>query len=153
MSVRDHVFDSESSFDDAETLLENAGFHLLSLHRSTRSGSPFYQVVFHKHGGVSLDDCVAVQRLLEPRFSALEGKRALLEVQSGGAVRTLKRWSELSAFKGERLCVSVKGAEKKSDGVLCCFNAESLTLDLGESGETELAKDDILKVSYQPEGL
>ena len=85
-----------------EPVVERTGVRLLDVELITGSNGPILRVTIYKPEGVSLDDCVAVNNLVEPILDETDPIPGSynLEVSSPGLERTLKRDKEFTIFKG-----------------------------------------------------
>ncbi|HHY16526.1 MAG TPA: ribosome maturation factor RimP [Firmicutes bacterium] len=95
----------DSLFQTFEPLVKDAGAELLDVELTSEAGRPILRVTVYKPQGVTLDDCVAVDRILDPLLDEIDPLPGSynLEVSSPGLERTLKRDKEYEVFRG-RLC-------------------------------------------------
>jgi len=73
----------------ARSVCKGEGVELYWLDYHRGSGAALVRVFIDKVGGVTIDDCARVSRVLEPRFDELLPRRYLLEVSSPGIEREL----------------------------------------------------------------
>jgi len=100
---------------DIERQVDELGFELVELEVAGNRARPILRVYIDRHDSVpgepsvTLDDCTAVSRGLEPMLDAYEGlsERYLLEVSSPGVERPLVRPRDWTRFAGQE--VSVRG--------------------------------------------
>lgn len=102
----------------AEGVARTTGFHLVDLDLAGGARRRIVRVTIDKEGGVSLDDCQFYSRELEERLDALAGTDNaigalsgpyVLEVESPGLDRALKKDREFEYFKGRTVRVSTYG--------------------------------------------
>ena len=104
----------------------------------------FFRVYITKDGGVSLDDCEKVSRLLSPIFDVTPPVSGdyNLEVSSPGLERKLSKPSHFKASVGE--LVKVQTEAEKFAGRLVKANEESIAVE-NEEGIFEINISDIKK--------
>ena len=83
---------------DLASIIEQTGARLYDSEITSENGRAIYRVYIIKDGGVSLDDCEAVSRVLSPIFDAMPpvSGEYFLEVSSPGLERKL---SKIEHFK------------------------------------------------------
>jgi ribosome maturation factor RimP len=102
---------------DIERTVEEMGFELVELEVAGHRARPILRVYLDRPDsvpgtpGVSLDDCTAVSRALEPMLDAREdlSDRYVLEVSSPGVERPLTRPRDWTRFAGQEVSVRGKG--------------------------------------------
>lgn len=122
-----------------ETRVAELGFELVQLEVAGNRARPILRVFIDRPDSVpgtpsvSLDDCTAVSRALEPVLDAREGlsERYLLEVSSPGVERPLVRPRDWSRFAGQEVSVRGKGVLARKARRL-----EGELLGLGDGGES-----------------
>lgn len=106
--------------------------------------------------GVTVDDCAAVSRALEPWLDAHEGlsDRYVLEVSSPGVERPLVRARDFERFRGERVAVNgndvLAGRARRLEGELLGLQetesgSEVVRLRLSDGDEVSVPRTDIRK--------
>ncbi|MFC2492187.1 MAG: ribosome maturation factor RimP, partial [Campylobacter curvus] len=111
---------------------------------ANENGRAIYRIYITKNGGVSLDDCEKVSRLLSPIFDVqppISGDYNL-EVSSPGLERNLSEARHFKASLGE--LVKAQTAEAKFAGRLVKADDESIALE-NDEGVFELKIGDIKK--------
>ena len=99
------------------------------------AGTWFLRVFIDKEGGVSIDDCEAVSRALDPILDERDPVPGsyVFEVSSAGAERELKRPSDFERFMGSDVEVKhyqpIDGA-KSHVGVLRGYEDGDVTIEL-----------------------
>lgn len=104
--------------NELQPLLSQCGVGLYDIEIANENGRKIYRIYITKQGGVSLDDCEAVSRLLSPIFDVtppVEGDY-VLEVSSPGLERKLEKPSHFTQSLGE--LVSIKTSEQTLKGTL-----------------------------------
>jgi len=95
----------DNLFETFEPIIENMGLELLDVEFTSEEGRTILRVTIYEPDGVTLDDCVAVDRTVGPILDELDPIPGSynLEVSSPGLERRLKRDKEYQIFSG-RLC-------------------------------------------------
>jgi len=108
----------------AESLCEDEGLELVHIEYQREPGGRTLRLYIDKPGGVTLDDCVWVNRQLRDILDVrLEhGWSYNLEVSSPGPDRPLGKAADFERFKGElakiRICEPIRG-QRNFRGILC----------------------------------
>ena len=130
---------------DLESLARECGLEFYDSETVSENGKAIYRVFVTKSGGVSLDDCEKLSRLLSPIFDVeppVSGEY-FLEVSSPGLERKLSKCDHFSKSIGE--LVKLTTSEKdKICGKILKFDGENLLLDT-ENGEISIKFSDIKK--------
>jgi ribosome maturation factor RimP len=138
---------------DIERQVGELGYELVELEVAGNRARPILRVYIDRPGSVpgepavSLDDCTAVSRGLEPMLDAYEGlsDRYVLEVSSPGVERPLVRPRDWSRFAGQEVSVrgraALAGKARRLDGELLGTKGdegnESVRLRLAGGEEVE----------------
>lgn len=138
---------------DIERQVDALGYELVGLEVAGNRTRPILRVFVDRpdsvpgQPSVSLDDCTAVSRGLEPMLDAYEGlsERYVLEVSSPGVERPLVRPRDWSRFAGQEVSVRGKGTlagkARRLDGELLGTQGqegnESVQLRLAGGEEVE----------------
>jgi ribosome maturation factor RimP len=106
--------------------------------------------------GVTVDDCAAVSRALEPWLDGVEGlsERYVLEVSSPGVDRPLLKDADFRRFKGHRVAIRgyevLVGLARRLEGELLGLDdetqgedASAVRLRLPDGGEVSIARKEI----------
>src|SRR3954468_7655591 len=143
---------------DIERRVDELGFELVELEVAGHRARPILRVYIDRpdsvpgQPSVSLDDCTAVSRGLEPMLDAYEGlsERYVLEVSSPGVERPLVRPRDWTRFAGQPVSVRGKatlaGKARRLEGELLGLKGEGgeetvgLRLPGGEEVEFPLAE-------------
>lgn len=120
----------------ARPVVEACGCTLWDVEYIKEAGSWYLRLYIDKEGGVSIDDCEAVSRGVDPLLDEADPIQDAytFEVSSAGADRPLKKPEHFAAFLGAQVDVkfykTVNG-QKSVTGVLVGFDDNSVTLNLG----------------------
>lgn len=143
---------SETVRERAEQIINDVitpmGYELVEVTYTPGKNSVLTAYIYKK-GGVTLDDCVAVNDALDAPLEANDitgGKAYTLNISSPGLDRPIVTDKDLERNMGEELeavTESVTGRKKiKTVGVLTSYDADSVVLT-SEKGETVLPRADI----------
>jgi ribosome maturation factor RimP len=123
-----------------KNIVEDNGCELYDIEDTIEGDHRYFRVYITKPGGVSLDDCTAINNLISPIFDVedpIEGKY-FLEVSSPGVERKLTKPEHFQKSIGEN--VKVNTTEGKVKGVLKSADDEKIVV-----GSKEIKYDDIKK--------
>lgn len=130
---------------DLQSLANECGLEFYDSEIVSENGKAIYRVFVTKQGGVSLDDCEKLSRLLSPIFDVeppMSGEY-FLEVSSPGLERKLSKKEHFSKSIGELVKITTEQKDKIC-GKIIKFEDENLFLDTTES-EICIKFDDIKK--------
>nr|MBP3725134.1 ribosome maturation factor RimP [Campylobacter sp.] len=130
---------------DLEALANECGLEFYDSEIANENGKAIYRVFVTKQGGVSLDDCEKLSRLLSPIFDVeppMSGEY-FLEVSSPGLERKLSKKEHFSKSIGELVKITTEQKDKIY-GKIIKFEDENLFLAT-EDGEICIKFDDIKK--------
>lgn len=133
---------TERLIDMVNSELSMMGFELLELEYTGNS----LRLIIDKPGGVSMDDCVAVNRrisLILDTEDPIEGPYRL-EVSSPGLTRRLKAPREYEHFSGRK--VKVQTGRELIRGILRGLDGDSVILEV-DGAETSIGLKDIIKAN------
>ena len=134
----------------AAPIAEKLGLELWDVEYIREAGQWFLRVYIDKDGGVSIDDCEALSRALDPVLDEADPipDSYVFEVSSAGAERELKRPGDFERFMGSgaevRLYQPVNGS-KSFVGTLSGYNDGDVTLTIAGK-ETTFEKSQIAQV-------
>ena len=123
-----------------KNIVEDNGCELYDIEQTTEGDNKFYRVYITKPGGVTLNDCAAINNLLSPIFDIeepIEGKY-FLEVSSPGIERNLTKKEHFQKSIGES--VKVNTTEGKVKGTLSYADDEKIKV-----GDKEIPYENIKK--------
>ena len=134
----------------ARPAVEEQGCSLWDVEYVKEAGSWYLRLYIDKEGGVSIDDCEAVSRAVDPLLDEADPIQDAytFEVSSAGADRVLKRPEHFAAFLGAEVDVKFYRAidgQKSCTGVLEDYSQEGLTLSV-PGGRRQLAREDVASV-------
>lgn len=125
----------------ARPVVEKAGCSLWNVEYVREAGKWFLRVNIDKEGGVSINDCEAISRELDPILDEEDPipDSYTFEVGSAGAERELKRASDFEQFMGSdvelRLYQPIDGS-KTFVGKLAGFDNGNVTVIVGGNDMT-----------------
>ena len=107
-------------------LLEAEGFELIEAETAAMSGRAVLRLYIDREGGVTLDDCVAAAKVVNPVLDEADwvDGRYMLEMSSPGIDRPLRKPAHFAAFAGERVKLQTHApveGRKRFTGVLKGF--------------------------------
>ncbi|MBQ9853079.1 MAG: ribosome maturation factor RimP [Ruminiclostridium sp.] len=123
----------------ARPVVEACGCTLWDVEYIKEAGSWYLRLYIDKEDGVSINDCEAVSRGVDPLLDEADPIQDpyTFEVSSAGADRPLKKPEHFEAFMGAEVDVKFYKAvngQKNCTGILAGYEDGSVTLELG--GET-----------------
>lgn len=127
-------------------ILEREGFELVDLKLGGVGRGRVLRIFIHRPGGVSIEDCVRISRMVEDRLDMedpIPGSYTL-EVSSPGLDRPLRTPSDFARVVGERVRLTMKGGIRPGvvEGKLLEVGEDGLTLET-EEGATKVPFEDI----------
>ena len=123
----------------ARPVVEACGCTLWDVEYIKEAGSWYLRLYIDKEGGISIDDCEAVSRGVDPLLDEADPIQDpyTFEVSSAGADRPLKKPEHFEAFMGADVDVKFYKAvngQKNCTGILAGYEDGNVTLEMG--GET-----------------
>ena len=123
----------------ARPVVEACGCTLWDVEYIKEAGSWYLRLYIDKEEGVSIDDCEAVSRGVDPLLDEADPIQDpyTFEVSSAGADRPLKKPEHFEAFMGAEVDVKFYKAvngQKNCTGILAGYEDGNVTLEMG--GET-----------------
>ncbi len=135
----------------AAPLAEEKGVTLWDVEFKKEGTDYFLRVYIDKNGGVSIDDCEAVSRALDPILDKVDpiAQSYYLEVCSAGLIRDLKTDAQILAFLGSEAEIHIYKSEdklpKRFTAVLTACTPEMLSVEF--QGELrEISRKNISKI-------
>lgn len=127
--------------DLARPVVEANGCSLWDVEYIKEAGSWYLRLYIDKEGGVSIDDCEAVSRGVDPLLDEADPIQDAytFEVSSAGADRPLKKPEHFAAFLGAEVDVKFYQAvngQKACTGILAGYQDGDVTLTLGDETVT-----------------
>lgn len=132
-------------------ILEENHFELYDVEYVKEGSSWYLRAYIDKKGGITVDDCELVSR----RLSDLLDKEDfipdayILEVSSPGLGRQLRKDKHFDHSIGEEVEIKLyKPIDKKKEwvGILKSYDVDSLTIQIDEQNQMEIARKDIAMV-------
>lgn len=141
-------------FETFGPIVRGMGHELLDVEFTSDAGGPILRLTIYNPRGITLDDCVSVDRAISPVLEELDPIPGSynLEVSSPGLERTLKRDKEYEIFSGYDCKVVLYGpvqGKRVFEGVLVGLSessGEERVIVKGEEGEIALPRQNIGKV-------
>lgn len=139
---------TELTADLARPVVESCGCTLWDVEYIKEAGSWYLRLYIDKEGGVSIDDCEAVSRGVDPLLDEADPIQDAytFEVSSAGADRPLKKPEHFAAFMGAEVDVKfyqAQNGQKSCTGILAGYDDGDVTLDMGSEtvtyGKKEIA--------------
>ncbi len=135
-----------SRITDAVTALaapeaEKLGLEIWDVEYVREAGQWFLRIYIDKKGGVSIQDCEALSKVMDPLLDEADPipDSYVFEVSSAGAERELKRPGDFPRFFGEnvevRLYSPVEGS-KTFTGILTGYEDGNVSLRVGQKDYT-----------------
>ena len=127
--------------DLIEQVFATEPFSLYDLEFVKEGSDCVLRIFIDKDGGVDLNDCEAVTRLLEEPLDRLDpiSEPYLLEVSSPGVERRLKTKQHFKQAVGEKIvvkCYAPLDGKKEFCGLLCAVDGDSITVQLDGEEKT-----------------
>lgn len=133
----------------AEAIAESLGLEIVDVEYVKEGQGYFLRVFIDKPGGVGLDDCEALSRILSDRLDEVDpipGSYSL-EVSSPGLERPLKKPADFQRFSGQKVKVRTYApidGRKNWTGMLLGFSDGEVQLDV-DGEPTAIPFDSIAK--------
>lgn len=134
----------------AKPVTESAGCEIWDVEYVKEAGAWYLRVYLDKEGGVSINDCEAVSRALDPLLDEADPipTSYTFEVSSAGAERQLKRPGDFERFIGQQVEVRhyqpIEGA-KSHVGILKAYDGGGVTIE-NAAGEKKFDKAQVASV-------
>lgn len=134
----------------ARPVVENNGCSLWDVEYLKEAGSWYLRLYIDKEGGVSIDDCEAVSRAVDPLLDEADPIQDAytFEVSSAGADRPLKKPEHFAAYLGAQVDVKFYQAvngQKSCTGALVDYQDGDVVLAL-DGEQVTLPKKDVAAV-------
>ena len=134
----------------ARPVAEANGCSLWDVEYVKEAGSWYLRLYIDKEGGVSIDDCEAVSRALDPMLDEADPipDAYTFEVSSAGADRPLKKPRHFEAFLGAEVDVKLYKAvsgQKTRTGILTGYADGDVTISAGGE-EITIPKNEVAAV-------
>ena len=141
---------TEQVWKMAEDPVKNAGCEIWDVEYVKEAGGWFLRIYIDKAGGVSIDDCEAVSRAVDPLLDEYDPipDNYVFEVSSAGAERQLKRPSDFEKFIGSTVEVKLYknlDGRKEYIGTLAGYEDGNVSMNVGGAVKT-FSKNDVANV-------
>lgn len=140
---------AQEAFDIAYPLAEQMGYDLVDAEYKKEGKDVFLRLFIDKRGGVSIDDCEAFTRAVDPVFDEkLKHDADYFEVSSPGLLRPLETMSDYLRYMDETLEISLfaeKDGLKQFNGKTVDADESGVTLEIEGGGEIRLEYKEIAK--------
>ncbi len=124
-----------------KNIVEDNGCELYDIEETKEGEHNYYRVYITKPGGVSLNDCAAINNLISPIFDVEEPikEKYFLEVSSPGVERKLTKPEHFEKSIGENVKVTL------NDGTKVKGQLKSFVDNVAEIGKEKVNFEDIKK--------
>lgn len=131
--------------EELEKLLHDCGVALYDTEIANENGRQIYRVYITKSGGVSLDDCEVVSKLLSPIYDVMPPVSGdwVLEVSSPGLERKLSKIDHFAKSIGEMAKVALND-KSQIVGKIISVNGHDILINSDE-GNVSVNFNDIKK--------
>lgn len=138
-----------------EVAVVDAGYAIWDVTYYKEGPDMILEVAIYKDGGISIDDCSAVTRLIDPIIDEMDPieESYYLQVSSAGMFRDLRTPRHFRVAYDTHRTVTVKlytpvDGKKEYTGVLGdMFDGESVVLDCGELGRFSFDYKNVAKIT------
>ena len=129
-------------------VLEQHQFELVDVEYVKEAGSWYLRVYIDKEGGITVDDCEVISRLLGEWLDKEDfiEDSYILEVSSPGLGRPLKKEKDFARSIGKDVEIRLYKAidkQKEFTGTLTSYDADSVTLTMEDGSERTFEKSEI----------
>ena len=129
-------------------VLEQHQFELVDVEYVKEAGSWYLRVYIDKEGGITVDDCEVISRLLGEWLDKEDfiEDSYILEVSSPGLGRPLKKEKDFARSIGKDVEIRLYKAidkQKEFTGTLTSYDADSVTLTMEDGSERTFEKSGI----------
>lgn len=123
-------------------ILEEHQFELVDVEYVKEAGSWYLRAYIDKEGGIAVDDCEVISRLLSAWLDKTDfiEDSYIMEVSSPGLGRPLKKEKDFARSLGDEVEVRLykaRNKQKEFTGVLKSYDKETVTIEL-EDGTDEV---------------
>ncbi len=125
----------------AKPIVEEKGCSLWDVEYVREGSERFLRIYIDKAGGISIDDCEAVARAIDPILDEKDpiAERYHFEVCSAGLERALKRPSDFEQFMGNPILIKLyrpRNGLKEIPGILRGYEDGRITVETGKESIT-----------------
>ena len=141
---------AQEAFDIAQPEAAKMGFDLVDAEYKKEGQGMFLRLFIDRKGGISIDDCEAFSKVIDPIFDEkLKCDADFFEVSSPGLTRPLDEISDYIRYEGEKIDVKLFAADETGSksfmGKILSAADGKVTFEREDGTTTELALTDISK--------
>lgn len=119
--------------DEIEPLLETMGISIVELNAAVVNKNFTIRLVIFQEKGISLEECVSVNRVIKPRLELIfESRDPVIEITSPGIDRKIKSNREYKIFKGKAMRLLQEGGSEWVHGWIQDCTEDKLILKENE---------------------
>ena len=129
-------------------ILDELGIELYDVEFLKEGGNYYLRVFIEKEGGVTIGDCEAVSRRMDPLLDQYDyvKEEYIFEVSSPGLGRVLKRENDFMRSIGKEVEIKTYraiGKQKEFSGILDSYTADAVTIRQEDDSTQVFEKKDI----------
>ena len=141
----------DSVWELARPLVENLGLTLWDVQFQKEGANYYLRIVIDKEGGVSIDDCVAVNDAVDAPLDELDPISVPynLQVMSTGIERKLIRDFHYQKFMGAKILLKLRTAyngAKNHKGILAGYDNGAVTVEFADGTTHTFTKEEVISV-------
>ena len=136
---------SEAAYEIVKPFADSLGLYVVEIKYEKRFDGYHLTVVIDKEGGVSINDCENLSRLIDAPLDEADptnNARYMLDVSSMGLDRPLTTDYDFNKYMNKEIVIKLyapqKGGKKEFKGILTAYDGQSVTI---LSGGQELTFD------------
>ncbi len=131
-----------------QPILDELGFELVDVEYVKEGGDFFLRIYVDKEGGITVNDCAEVSRLMDPVLDEEDfvDDSYIFEVSSPGLGRPLKKERDFARSVGQEVEIRTYRAldgQKDFSGYLDEYTADAVTISDGDGGQRTFDRKDI----------
>lgn len=131
-----------------QPIIDANGFELVDVEYVKEGGTWYLRAYIDKPGGITVDDCELVSRAANDILDEQDfiEESYIFEVSSPGLGRPLKKEKDFKRSLGEEVEIRTYRAidrQKEFTGVLCEYDADTVTIELENEEKMQIARADI----------
>lgn len=131
-----------------QPIVDANGFELVDVEYVKEGGTWYLRAYIDKPGGITVDDCELVSRAANDILDEQDfiDDSYVFEVSSPGLGRPLKKEKDFKRSMGEEVEIRTYRAidrQKEFTGILCDYDADTVTIELENEEKMTIARTDI----------
>lgn len=131
-----------------QPIIDAHGFELVDVEYVKEGGTWYLRAYIDKPGGITVDDCELVSRAANDILDEQDfiEESYIFEVSSPGLGRPLKKEKDFKRSLGEEVEIRTYRAidrQKEFTGILCEYDADTVTIELENEEKMQIARADI----------